>query len=199
MTKSTLYYSPEYKSKIINLLLDNEDFIKLINPAPSKCPDLDIIDVLVGGEWKIDGKRYTEQGHIFDHNFVDETTMDEKTFVFEETTIDNVYQNMFVNFSLYICIFTKKNLVRLNRTSVPTAKEVRDMGYFASNVNGNRIDVLCDIVDRIINGNSSLNSLGDIKPADRNFMTLFTPNVNYYGKCLKYTVQNYNISGDCDV
>ena len=195
---STLRFSSEYKNKIINLLLNNGDFIKLINPTPSKCSDIDIIDVLLGGFWEINGKKYVEQGYVFDYNFVNETTTDEKTFVFVETTINNVSQNI-VNFSLYISIFAKKNLIRLSKSSTPTTKEVMDMGYSVSSINGNRIDVLCEIVDRTINGNSSLNSLGDIKPADRNFMTVFTPNVNYYGKCLKYTVQNYNISGDCDV
>lgn len=193
---STLRFSSEYKNKIINLLLENEDFIKLINPTPSKCPDLDIIDVLLGGSWEINGKKYVEQGYIFDHNFVNETTTDEKTFAFVETTINNISHDL-VDFSLYVCLFSNKNLIRLSRTSFPTTKEVMDMGYFASELNGNRIDVLCEIVDGIINGNSSLNALGDIKPDSRNFMTVFTPNTNYYGKCLKYTVQNYNIAGGC--
>lgn len=195
---SILRFSSEYKNKVINLLLNNEDFIKLINPTPSKCPDIDIVDVLLGGSWKIDGKKYNEQGYIFDYNFVNETTTDEKTFVFIETTINNISQNI-VSFSLYISIFAKKNLIRLSKGSTPTAKEVMDMGYFVSSINGNRIDVLCEIVDMIINGNSSLPALGNIKPAANNFMTVFTPNKNYYGKCLKYTVQNYNVSGDCDV
>lgn len=195
---STLRFSSEYKNKIINLLLNNEDFIKLINPTPSKCSDIDIVDVLLGGSWKIGGKEYNEQGYIFDYNFVNETTTDEKTFVFIETTINNISQNI-VSFSLYISIFAKKNLIRLSKVSTPTTKEVMDMGYSVSSINGNRIDVLCEIVDMIINGNSSLPALGDIKPAANNFMTVFAPNKNYYGKCLKYTVQNYNISGDCDV
>lgn len=85
---ANLYYSASYKNKIINLLLKNKDFIKLINPTPSECEDLDIIDVLIGGTWFINGKKYEEQGHIFDYNFVDETTTEQKTFVFVETDID---------------------------------------------------------------------------------------------------------------
>ena len=61
---SNLYNLASYKNKIIDLLLKNKDFIKLINPVPSKCNEIDIIDVLLGGEWVIDGEKYKQQGHI---------------------------------------------------------------------------------------------------------------------------------------
>ena len=91
---------------------------------------------------------YKEQGHIFDYNFVDETILDDKTFVFVETDIDMVKQNMFANFNLYISIFTPKNLVRLTERTIPCVKEIKDMGYFAG-AYANRIDVLCDIAKQI--------------------------------------------------
>lgn len=127
---SNLYAAAEYKNKIINLLLRNKDFIKLVNPKQSECEDIDIIDVLLGGEWFIDGKQYKEQGHVFDYNFVNETTSDQKTFIFVETDINSIRDNMFTEFNLHVCIFTHKKLVRLDTSSKPTAKEVRDMGYF---------------------------------------------------------------------
>lgn len=161
-----------------------------MNPEPSKCEDLDIIDVLLGGEWNINGKKYEEQGQVFDHNFVDDTTVEEKTFVFVETDVDYVRNNMFANFNLYICIFTSKNLVRLTDMSKPTPKEVKNMGYFAS-TNGNRIDVLCDIVDRIINGNEHIQGIGTVQPDPRAYVTQYCPNNKYYGKCLKYNIDNY--------
>lgn len=193
---SNLYVSSKYKSDIINLLYRSDNFIKLINPIPSKCPDLDIIDVLNGGTWIINGKEWTEQGHVFDYNFVNETTTEKKTFVFVETDIDVIRDNIFTDFNLYVCIFTSKDLVRLNKSSSPTAKEVKNMGYFATSSRGNRIDALCDCVDRILNGSSRINGIGDVKPASRNHMTTYLPNSNYYGKCLKYNITNYNPGGD---
>lgn len=190
-----LYYSSEYKNKIINLLLKNEDFIKVVNPSESKCDELDVIDVMIGGQWIIDGQKYEEQGYIFDYNFVNNTTLDEKTFIFVETDIDTVRQNTFTDFNLYVFIFTDKNLVRLSNSSVPTVKQIKDMGYFASTY-GNRIDILCDIVDRTLNGSDKLIGLGDVEPAQRNYVTLYCPNSNYYGKCLKYHITNYNDGGD---
>ena len=192
---ANLYYAASYKNKIINLLLKNKNFIKLINPKPSECKDLDIIDVLVGGTWLINGKKYKEQGHIFDYNFVSDTTTDKKTFVLVETDINAVRSNIFTDFNLYIFIFTDKELVRLTNNTVPTVKEVTDMGYFASTY-ANRVDVLCDIVDRILNGTDKLAGIGDVEPASSGYVSLYCPNSKYYGKCLKYKISNYNEGGD---
>ena len=93
---------------------------------------MDEIDILLGGEWVIGGKKYKEQGQIFDYEFVNETTTTQKTFVFVETDIDSVRSNIFTDFNLYVCIFTAKELVRLSDQTIPTVKELKEMGYFAS-------------------------------------------------------------------
>lgn len=193
---SNLYYAASYKNKIINLLLKNRNFVKVINPtSDSRCEYLDEIDILLGGDWVFAGKKYTEQGQIFDYEFVNETTTTQKTFVFVETDIDSVRDNIFTDFNLYVCIFTEKDLVRLSDKTVPTVKEVKDMGYFASTY-ANRIDVLCDIVDTILNGTDKIPGIGDVEPASKNYVTLYKPNNKYYGKCLKYKITNYNDGGD---
>ena len=193
---SNLYAASKYKNDIINLLYKSDNFIKLIDPVPSECPNLDIEDVLSGGTWIIDGKEWKEQGYVFDYNFVSETTTDKKTFVFVETDIDTIRDNIFTDFNLYVCVFTDKDLIRLNRSTTPTTKEVKQMGYFASSTHGNRIDILCDCIDRILQGSSRIAGVGDIQPAPRNHMTIYTPNSKYYGKCLKYNITNYNPGGD---
>lgn len=192
---SNLYYAASYKNKIINLLLENKNLIKLINPKPSECKDIDIVDVLMGGEWIIDGINYEEQGHIFDYNFVDDTTTEKKTFIFVETDIDTVKDEFFTDFNLYVCIFTDKKLVKLTNNSVPTVNEIKNMGYF-SGTYANRIDVMCDIVDGILNGTDKLIGIGDVQPAPRNYVTIYCPNNKYYGKCLKYHISNLNETED---
>lgn len=192
---TNFYNSASYKNKVINLLIRNENFVKLVNPTPNKCEELDIVDVLIGGKWIINGKEYREQGHVFDYNFVNDTIREEKTFVFVDTDIDSVRDNMFTDFNLYICIFTDKDLVRITDKTIPTAKEVKEMGCFASTY-ANRIDALCDVVDKILNGTNQLNGLGKVQPAVRGYATTYCPNSNYYGKCLKYKVTNYNDTGD---
>ena len=53
---TNLYNSAAYKNKIINLLLRNKDFVKVVNPSPPDSDELDIADVLIGGEWIINGR-----------------------------------------------------------------------------------------------------------------------------------------------
>lgn len=192
---ANLYYAASYKNKIINLLLKDKNLIKLVNPKPSECENLDIIDVLLGGVWFMDGKKYEEQGHIFDYNFVEDIITEEKTFIFVETDIDTVRNNMFTDFNLYVFIFTPKKMVRLTNNTIPTVEEVKDMGYFTKTY-ANRIDVLCDIVDRILNGTDKILGIGNVRPAQRGYVTTYCPHRNYYGKCLKYTISNFNESGD---
>ena len=190
-----LYLSSDYKNTIINLLLRNQNFVKLINPQPSECHQITTENVLLGGTWIYNGKKYNEQGHIFDYNFVDETTTDEKTFVFVETDIDTVRQNLFTDFNLYICIFSAKSLVRITDDTVPSLMDIEEMGY-ESSYYGNRVDILCDVVDGILNGNKKIKGIGDVEPASRGYVTMYCPNSKYYGKCLKYKISNLNMGGD---
>lgn len=186
---SNIHYASSYKNKIINLLLKNKDFIKLINPTASECEDLDIVDVLIGGEWIIDGKKWKEQGHVFDHDFTDDTTTEQKTFVFVETDIDGVDRNIFTNFTLYICLFTAKELVRLTSETIPTVKQVKEMGCFAG-ATANRIDVLGEVIDKTINGNEKIAGIGTVTPAPRSYWKRYSPNNKYYGRCLAYHISN---------
>ena len=192
---SNLYFASDYKNTIINLLINNNDFVKLINPKESECSKIKIRDVLLGGSWFIDGKKYEEQGHVFDYNFVDDTKTDEKTFVFVETDIDTVRQNIYTDFNLYVCIFTHKSLVRIMDDTIPSMNEVEEMGYNVGHY-GNRVDILCDIVDNILNGNEKIRGIGTVEPASRGYVTMYCPNSKYYGKCLKYKISNLNMGGD---
>ena len=175
---SNLYFASDYKNTIINLLINNNDFVKLINPKESECSKIKIRDVLLGGSWFIDGKKYEEQGHVFDYNFVDDTTTDEKTFVFVETDIDTVRQNIYTDFNLYVCIFTHKSLVRIMDDTIPSMNEVEEMGYNVGHY-GNRVDILCDIVDNILNGNEKIRGIGTVEPASRGYVKMYCPNNKY--------------------
>lgn len=188
---TNLYAASNYKNIVINLLLKNDDFIKLMNPPKPLHQNISREEMLLGGTWFFNGKKYETQGQLFDHNFVDETTTEEKTFVFVETDIDSIKKEIFVNFNLYICIFTAKGLIRITDDTIPSINDVEIMGYNAGHF-GNRIDILCDIVDRTINGNSKLRGISDIEPVPKGFCTLYSPNIKYYGKCLKYQISNLN-------
>ncbi len=191
-----LSIAADYKYKIINLLLKNNKFIQLVSPKESDCQDIDIIDVMLGGKWLINGEWYTEQGYIFDHDFVDDTVKEKKTFVFVDVDIPSVHKNIFMDFNLYVFVFTDKSLVRLNQWSSPTSQEVKEMGYFATDTYGNRIDALCDCIDETLNENEKIYGLGAVTPNPRNHLSTYRPNNQYYGKCLSYHITNYNAGGD---
>lgn len=195
---TNLFIASNYKNTIINLLVKNKDFVTLMNPSKPPISQLSTEDMLLGGTWFFNGKKYQEQGQVFDHNFVDETTTVEKSFVFVETDIDTIRQNLFTDFNLYVCVFTAKTLVRITDDTIPSINDVEMMGYNVGHY-GNRVDILCDVVDRILNGNKKLKGIGDVEPAARGFCTIYSPNSKYYGKCLKYNISNLNESeGTCD-
>jgi len=188
---TNLFIASNYKNTIINLLIKNKDFVTLMNPSKPPISQLSIEDMLLGGTWFFNGKKYQEQGQVFDHNFVDETTTVEKSFVFVETDIDTIRQNLFTDFNLYVCVFTAKTLVRITDDTIPSINDVEIMGYNCGHY-GNRVDILCDVVDRILNGNKKIKGIGDVKPARKGFCTIYSPNNKYYGKCLKYNISNLN-------
>lgn len=192
---TNLFIASNYKNTIINLLVKNKDFVTLMNPSKPPISQLSTEDMLLGGTWFFNGKKYQEQGQVFDHNFVDETTTVEKSFVFVETDIDTIRQNLFTDFNLYVCVFTAKTLVRITDDTIPSINDVEMMGYNVGHY-GNRVDILCDVVDRILNGNQKIKGIGDIEPAQRGFCTIYSPNNKYYGKCLKYTISNLNETED---
>ena len=198
---ANLYVASNYKNTIINLLLKNSDFIALMNPPKSPHKNISTEDMMLGGVWFLNGKKYEEQGQVFDHDFVDDTITEEKTFVFVETDIDSIDRDSFIDFVLYVCIFTAKPMVRITKDSDPSIYDVEEMGYHIGNYgHGNRIDILCDVVDRILNRNRNIKGVGDIKPVPRGFCKNYSPNKNYYGKCLTYMISNYNDidEEDCD-
>lgn len=193
---SNLYNASMYKNKIIDILLKNEDFVKLINPGKPPTDKILQKEVLLGGTFIIDGKKYEEQGYVFDYNFVDETTTEEKTFVFVEIPdIKIINKSTFTDFYFCICMFTGKKLVRISNNTIPTINDVEKMGYNVGYF-GNRIDILCDVVDRCINGNEKIKGIGDIEPAEYEFCSMFCPGQKFYGKKLKYHVKNLNEKGE---
>lgn len=91
---TNLYIASNYKNTIINILIKSKDFVTLMNPKKPQSKNISTEDMLLGGTWFFNGKKYEEQGQVFDHNFVDDTTVEEKTFVFVETDIDAIHEHV---------------------------------------------------------------------------------------------------------
>lgn len=185
---SNLSFIGDYKDKVIKLLINNPDIVELLNPIvnPKYSEIIDKIDVLLGGEWRIGDEMHYEKGHIFDYNFITDRTDDVKSFIFVEVIVDNVYDAAITNFKLIICPVMHKDLVRLDKTTTPTKAEMQQRG-----LSGNRLDMLCSLIDDTINGNSEM-GIGKVEPCYRDYLQTYLPNYRYYGKCIAYTIKNYN-------
>lgn len=185
--------SGEKKKIIIDLLLESDMVRKLINPQPNDL--LDETEILLGGDWVIDGDIVSEQGHIFDYNFVDDTITETKVFMFVETDIPTMTNNnRLAEFNLYVSIFADKSLIRLSQASSPTKQEMKNLGF-----EGNRIDILCGVVDNLLNGRD-VKGVGNLQPATMGFVKMYQPNKQFYGKVLTYKVKGFNDGGDrCDL
>lgn len=194
MDKS-LYYLGRYKEKIISLLLNSDNVIKLINPQEDE--RFEIEDILLGGTFNVPDKEginneiVTLQGHIFDYLFVPDTTTEDKTFICIETFIDSIENTYFDKLSMDIHVYAAKPIVQLDGYSKPTSSEMKKLGF-----SGNRIDMLCDAINRELNGNKTF-GIGNVKLFDRNPLSISLPNDKFYGKCLRYTVRNFIEVDDC--
>lgn len=194
-----LYYMGKYKSKILSLLVNSKDVVDLINPIikPGYEQYFSIDDILLGGTYEITKSNGSEkmeiQGHLFDYLFVPDTTTEEKVFVCTEVLVDDIADNIFNNFIMYIHVFASKSLIRLDSFSTPKSIDMKKRGF-----TGNRIDMLCDAIDRTLNGNTSF-GIGDVSLIPRNPISLYLPNDKYYGKVLKYSVKNYIDTENCDI
>jgi len=193
---SNMSKSSEYKAEIIELLMKNNMVVKLLNPAMHD--DLDLSEVLLGGEFEINGEKITEQGYIFDYYFVDDTIMDTKSFIMVEVDSLVIEKGIFTSYVLHLWICSHKSLVRLNEKSIPKLSEIKAEGYI-----GNRVDALCDAVDRMLNGKNAMKSgnIGDVKPYGE-YKKVFFPNSTskFYGMHLMYKVRNENqVDVNCHV
>lgn len=175
------------KKIIIDRLLGSEMVRKLI--APASHADLDEKEILLGGEWVINGQVVKEQGHIFDYNFIDDTVTDSKVFIFVETDVGSV-RNKFATYNLFVHVFADKSLIRLSSTSAPTKQEMKNLGF-----EGNRIDILCGVIDELLNG-QDIKDVGALSPSPIGYMNIYQPARQFYGKCLTYIVKSYDDGGD---
>lgn len=182
-----------FKDKIIKKICKDDIVIKLLNPVGHE--ELDIEDILRGGKWQVDGELIEEQGYIFDFNYVNQTTTEEKAFICVEA-LPSYYQYPLIDVSLYIHIYVHRGIMQLTSNksvnpSSPTKNEMSELGYI-----GNRCDQLIQAVGRLINGATDIGGISEIKPHNRGFIVLETINNNFYGKCLIYNVKMENVEAD---
>lgn len=188
----------KYINKIIKIIINSDDCIQLISPIENE--SFDVEDVLLGGKFnftKYDPVKKEHittvidlQPYIYDFCYTIGTTDKEKVFICVDVTVDSMTNKFLTDFSLHIYVYAPKTMNRLSTFSTPTQFEMEQKGYY-----GNRINMLCSALDRKLNGNSTF-GIGNVKLSNRNPVTIFCPNPDYYGKHIIYTVSGYNGDGD---
>lgn len=184
------YYLTLLKENIINKICNNETAVKLINPETND--DLTIRDVLLGGEWNINGKEITETGHIFDYNSVNYSTNDARVFICVEA-VPKTFNVFTVDVLLYVRIYVHKSLMKLTtesslHPSAPSITEMNEAGLI-----GNRCDQLTQVIGKMLNGAVNIGGISEIKPYEKKYIRLDIPNNEFYGKCMIFKTKIGNM------
>lgn len=194
--KSNEYYLTLLKSKIMSKIGTNDNVILLINPKEND--DLDLDDILYGGDFIINKEKVSEQGHIFDYNYVNETTTDERVFICIEA-LPSSYSYPLVDVLLYVHIYVHKRIMKITSKSAinpssPTKNEMSKLGFI-----GNRCDMLTQAIGKVLNGVKNMPGIGGIRPYDRGYIGIDVPNSKFYGKCMIFKTKISNVELlDCE-
>lgn len=152
-----------------------------------KCKDLIIKDfqsnenitslILGYGEEVIDLK----DNNVFDRLVIDLSQDTAKTYVTMDSTILNSGTSIKC-VEIILNIFTHLSLISLS-----TAEKAF---YYKQGFYGNRIDILIDAIIRCLRGSNKY-GIGELQLRERNTMSIFQPNENYYGKQIAFQVYDF--------
>lgn len=112
--------------------------------------------------------RYTQ---VFPYAWIDDTIQDAKTFLCFDLDVPRISNIAVKSVNLYIWMFSHKSLM-------PTRF-------------GIRTDLLASRVDTLLNGSTEF-GFGKLSLSS---VTRLSPNTDYYGRALKYTVLDWNRFG----
>jgi len=153
----------EYINKVAIALSTSQEVVSLITNDPATPPeDVDLIG-----------------SHIFDYDYVDDTTVETSAFICLDVEIPRVQNENIKDIELKVFIICHKNYMRL------------DSKVFKGR-RGNRRDNLSREIDALLQGNKSF-GIGKLNLEA--FDTITVP-PRYTGKMLRYNVSDFNIRRD---
>lgn len=153
----------EYINKVAITLSRSQEVISLITNDPTTPPeDVDLIG-----------------SHIFDYDYVDDTTVETSAFICLDVEIPRVQNENIKDIDLRVFVICHKNYMRLD-------------GKIFKGRRGNRRDNLAREIDALLQGNKSF-GIGKLNLEA--FDTITVPS-RYTGKILQYSVSDFNIRRD---
>lgn len=121
--------------------------------------------------------------HIYKTISIDNTQGESRAYICIETYVPSVEGDYIKDIGIVINVFCHEDLIDL-----PTDENNKfvKLGYY-----GNRVDMLVDCIDRILNGKKGV-GIGKVKLRTRNPIGIYTPTNGYYGKSMEYVVTDFN-------
>jgi len=121
--------------------------------------------------------------NIFDTLVIDLTQNEAKTYITMDAIVSSVENKHIKSIDIIVNIFTHLSLKRLSR--------LEQEKYYTSGFFGNRIDVLADLVVRMLDGSKEF-GIGELGLRPRNPISIIQPTSEYYGKSLVFQTFDFN-------
>ena len=179
------YELGNYKEKIMNMFVTNEDIVDLIMPIIDD-DRFELADNFLGGEFIVieDGAetKIKLKGHCFDVPFIYGTISDDRNAIFIDSTISRADGESIKEVIMQIEIMCHKTNLKMERQD--------RVKYFKKGLSGNRLDMIVQAVGLQLNSSNDF-GIGKLKIAPRNPVKSYFANEEYFGKVLTYTCEDF--------
>ena len=145
----------DYKNRLMYDLLTNEQIVRIIDPA---------IDNIEHAFERLAYKR------VFPFDYVPETIEDAGTYICFDVDVQKVYNDTFLEPTIYIWLFSHKSLLRMPEGGI-------------------RTDNLCAKISEALNGNRHY-GLGKLELYS---VKRYTPMADYQGKIMMFVAKDFNM------
>jgi len=164
----------------------NKKQIGLFPLAKAKDKIIKMIDAREDIKSLILGENSTEQNldeHIFDVLYVNKVLDKVGTYVTLDTRLIDANLNTSL-IEIIINVFSHLECVELSNNE---KRQFYNQGYF-----GNRIDVLIDLISRMLCGNNEF-GIGRLDYRSKNPIDIIRPSTEHYGKCIYLYMYDFKI------
>jgi hypothetical protein len=158
------------KDILVKSFSADENLVSLLMPNYNPSTATEDLDIIL-------------KDHIYKTISIDNTEGESRAYICIDTYVPTIEGDFIKEIGIVINVFCHRSLIDLS--SAENNKFVK-LGLF-----GNRIDMLVDCIDRILNGKTGI-GIGKVRLRPRNPIGIYTPTNGYYGKSMEYVVTDFN-------
>lgn len=168
--QTNLFPLGKNKDILVKTFSADDNLVSLLMPDYDPLTSTQDLDVLL-------------KDHIYKTISIDNTQGISRAYICIDTYVPSTESDFIKEVGIVINVFCHNDLIDLSTTE--NNKFVK-LGYY-----GNRVDMLLDCIDRLINGKSGV-GIGKVRLRPRNPVGIYTPTNGYYGKSIEYVVTDFN-------